>query len=194
MNTKHNKIVELIKDGKRNKQIAKETGAAAGYVRNIRTLLIAGGEKVKVWDRFESMLGVKTDNEIADIMGITANAVTRKRLRMGIQTDVDRRHKELADWYKSTLQSAKTEVETKAGGKIDILSLDKICECKTTLNQYSALVAIGQLFLYSLDYPNHKKVILTSSVDCAGHVIRSLEKLGIELVVHNMTFICDRED
>ena len=179
--TKRQEIIKLLNTGNyTDREIAELVGTTHGIVNNYRhqnkTPL-----KTK-WSNYSHLIGVKSDKELGEIMGITANAVTRKRLRMGIVSGYEHPHTELIKKYLPKLINPKTEVKTKLGGSIDILTETSIYECKVILYRQSILEAIGQLLIYSLEYPFHKKVILFNKNDCPSHIIKSLKILGISLV------------
>jgi hypothetical protein len=178
MKTTKTKQIQDLLENHTDKEIAAIVGTSHNYVNNIRHYTKA--RKVSKWSKYEHLLGVSSDTEIGELIGITANAVTRKRLRMGIATDAEMLHKKIVEHFAEKLINPRFEVVTRTGGKIDILTDHMICECKVKLDSSAAFHAIGQLAIYSLDYPHHKKVIVTSEIDLPKNIsIKTLASLGI---------------
>ena len=89
--TKRQEIINLLREGKYTAvEIANKVGCSYKLVNNYRQ--VERIEKVSKWDKYEHLLGVMPDTELADLIGITANAVTRKRLRDGILSNNDNKH------------------------------------------------------------------------------------------------------
>jgi hypothetical protein len=183
--TKRQEIIKLLQEKKYTAvEIANKVGCSYKLVHNYRQ--VERIEKVSNWDKYEHLLGVMSDADLANMIGITTNAVTRKRLRSGILSNNDTRHSDIIKKYSEKLDHPSFEVKTTCGGRIDVLTKDKIFECKPTLQTDSVLQAIAQLFIYSIDYPFHKKVILTSKILCPSHILKSLDKLGIQIIIQKI--------
>lgn len=135
------------------------------------------------WYEIHDLLGVRTDGEVAQTLGIRPNTVTVYRRRHGILPHKGGREAELQASFVQTLGSYQEYVNTPYGF-IDILTENCIYECKHTLNTTDAHRAVGQLMLYSFAYPNRAKIIVCQKCSTPKIVRNAVESLGIEIVVH----------
>lgn len=177
------KIETLLKDmfGKNtDAEIAEKIGKDRQYVANYR--ITHGMPVFKKWDRISPLLGIKSDREIAEIMGMRTNTITVKRRRAGISaanTGAEAKlQKEFAKTLKNPIQYVRTPY-----GIIDILCEDTIYELKTPLNTSSANSAVGQLLAYKNEYPNKSMAIVTDKMQINGKTRQHLDQLFIKLII-----------
>lgn len=92
-----------------------------------------------------------------------------------------------------TRQGSVARLEVEASGLfVDIVTDDQIIECKTFLTLRNMQTAVGQLALYGLDYPLHKKAIAVWAVK-DEKVASRLSALGIGLYIVSELLTCEAE-
>lgn len=68
-------------------------------------------------------------------------------------------------------------------GIIDVLTVDGIYELKPILNVTSLKTAIGQLCVYALEYPFHKKYIVCKRNKLSDSMMEYVNKLNIQIII-----------
>lgn len=141
--------------------------------------------KGKRWAKYEQLLGVLSDKELAVKLGITTSAVVRKRIRMGIAPITSSRERDIQRLFIAQELGGKDYQQyiPCEFGVIDVLTSDTIYEVKACLTSQSIKHAVGQLLCYRSQYPNHSMALVFGEGKLSSNLLLHLLKnLGIELV------------
>ena len=112
-------------------------------------------------ERYDNILiNEQNDKEVAKVLGITSDAVSRARLRRGLLSGKISKEAVLQKKFARTLCVSYNEYVKTAAGIVDVLTEETIYEIKDILDTHSFHVALGQLFSYSHVLPGRKKVMV----------------------------------
>lgn len=164
-----------------NKEIADILCVSSCYVGQIR-YQSKTKEPRKSWSDYESLLGVVPDEEIAKMKGVKKGSVTTQRHRLGIGGARQSKEEILQNKFFLQPKENSTMYVSCFAGIIDILSDSAIYEVKVDVDSNSLKMAVGQLFVYGLAYPNKKKIIVTNHVKASNALVKSVRSLGIEVI------------
>jgi hypothetical protein len=128
----------------------------------------------------------KSDADIASILNVTRNSVTQIRIRYGVSPKYDHSQEaRLQREFVKTIDIPYSEYVSCSAGIIDILTDRTIYELKNILSASSFQSAIGQLFTYSISFPEREKIIVCNHITNASN-IKLAHILGIEIIeFHN---------
>lgn len=128
------------------------------------------------------LLGSKTDAEIAKMFGLCPNSITVLRRRHNIKTfGYDNREEKSIYLFSKDMDNFVIQAPCRVG-RVDLLTDDAIYEFKIKLTTPAMYHAVGQLFLYSMDYPNRRKVVVCRNNLLTETAQSCFEELGIEIV------------
>lgn len=161
-------------------EIAKKIGKSRAYVANYR--IMHSIPVFKKWDRYNHLLGIRPDAEIAKMLGVNTNAVTVKRVRAGIPSPTTSKESKLQRKFVKKLRNPAQYVRTPYG-IIDVLDDEFIYELKTPLSTGAANSAVGQLLAYRNEFPNKKMAIVTDKILINGKTRQHIDQLFISLIL-----------
>lgn len=181
----HNKkydwdVIEKDMPTMTNTEISRKYGINKYIIANRRHELQL--PKYAKISQYEELLGTMMDSDIARKFNVKRNTVTALRIKRGIPPFITSKEKEMQDELCKSLTNYHQYVRTKVG-IIDVIDDDNIYECKYRLTNENAQTAVGQLFIYSKDYPNKKKNIVTHIVLINNFVYSTIQDLGISILV-----------
>ena len=171
-------------------EISKLLNISYGTIRNHYSRCGKVGDKVDRhgytnWSKHSHLLGVVSDRELAERLGIKIGTVVQKRRRAGIgPLVVSQRVRELEvqKMLVSGLVGFREFVRLDCG-IADVVTNDTIYEVKIAITTTSVQRAIGQLLLYSYSLPNHKMCIVGGSKKINKHTEKRLKEIGIETLI-----------
>lgn len=180
MEDKIETLIRSMFENHTDAEIAEKIGKSRSYVASYR---ITNEIPVfKKWDRYNHLLGVLPDIEIAKMLGVNSNSVTAKRIRAGIPSPVTGKESKLQKKFVKNLENPRQYVRTPYG-IIDVLDDKFIYELKTPLTTGSANSAVGQLLAYKNEYPDRKLAIVTDKIFVNGKTRQHLDQLFISLIL-----------
>ena len=160
MKIDYSEVDKMLGDNS-DSEISEKTGIDRRYIWRRRKT--SDNQPVSRWDKYKSLLGTMKDGELGAIIGISGNAVTRKRIRTGIQPFAGSDEMRMQKEFVKTLQDASQYVTTPTGNA-DIVDKTTIYELKFILTTNNMHTAIGQLLSYSHFIKNKKLCIVTTKV------------------------------
>ena len=160
-------------------EISKKTGIDRRYIWRRRR--IVGAPVIAKWDKYTGLLGTMRDSALGEMIGISENAVTRKRIRSFVPPFAGSKERQLQIEFAKTLSGATQYLATPAGCA-DIVDSTTIYELKFILTTTGMHRAIGQLLSYSYFIKNKKLCIVTTRI--AGKSCQEVcDDLGISIRV-----------
>jgi len=165
-----------------DRQIADRFYIPRVIVSNRRNHL--GIQVVRKWDEHKHLLGTMPDGDLAAIVGVGRNAVTVKRIRMGISSFNTSLENKVETAFCKTLKVPYQRQVATPLGRIDVLADTTIYECKYRLRLAELHKALGQLICYDYSFSDREMAIVCAEIAIPDQAIDFLKySFGIEIIV-----------
>lgn len=139
---------------------------------------------IRMWGRYEHLLGTMPDSDLGEIVGLGANAVLKKRQRMGISNFNTSLESEVETTFCATLNEPYQRQVATPLGRIDVLTDSTIYECKYRLGLGELHKALGQLICYDYSFSDREMAIVCAEIAISDQAVDFLKSsFGIEIIV-----------